>query len=188
MDPAEPIPLGELCRRLDVPYRQARYVLERGLLPEGVDPSPDRGHHRRLTPAQAFWLGIVLRLKLAAVQTPLAARVADFAARAVRAVSRNANWDPRFAPFAGDLETQYRWYVDVGDLRYIRLVTDSCPSWDGLYEFPWLHVDRPEEAPGAAPAVLIRVDLGLIARRLRGPAGPGGHEESQLIKSGGSSA
>ena len=168
MHPAAPIQLGELCRRLDVPYRHARYVLEEGLLPEGVEPDPDRGHHRQLTPAQAFWLGIVLKLKQSAVRTPLAARIADFAKRAVRGVTQNANWERNFSPFDGDLGTENRWYVDVGDLKYIRLATDTHPDYDELFEFPWSFIDRHEVAQGAEPAVLIRVDIARIARLIRG--------------------
>src|SRR6185436_545202 len=112
MHSSAPIQLGELCRRLDVPYRHARYVLEEGILPEGVAPDPERGHHRQLAPAQAFWLAIVLKLKQSAVQAPLAARIADFAKQAVRGVTRNLNWEPTFAPFDGALETEGRWYVD----------------------------------------------------------------------------
>src|SRR4051812_48044479 len=169
MPPTPPIPLGELSRRLDPPYRHARYVLEEGLLPEGVDPEPDRGHHRQLTPAQAFWLGMVLKLKQSAVKTPLAARIADFAKRAVRGVTQNANWEFTFSPFDGKLVTDNRWYVDVGDLKYIRLATDTNPSFDGLFEFPWSYIDRHAVAEGAEPAVLIRVDIARIARLLRDP-------------------
>lgn len=169
MHPATPIQLGELCRRLDVPYRHARYVLEEGILPEGVDPDPERGHHRQLTPAQAFWLGIVLKLKQSAVKTPLAARIADFAKEAVRAVTQNLSWEHPFSPFDGKLETENRWYVDVGDLTYIRLATDTNPSVQGLYEFPWRYVDRRQTAEGVVPAVLIRVDIARIARLIRNP-------------------
>src|SRR3954452_11579743 len=169
MHPAAPIQLGELCRRLDVPYRHARYVLEEGILPEGVESEPERGHHRQLTPAQAFWLGIVLKLKQSAVRTPLAARIADFAKEAVRAATQDLNWEFTFSPFDGRLETESRWYVDVGDLKYIRLATDTHPSVEGLYEFPWRHVDRRETAEGVVPAVLIRVDIARIARLIRGP-------------------
>jgi len=171
MHPAPAIRLGELCRRLDVPYRHARYVLEEGILPEGVEPQPERGHHRQLTPAQAFWLGIVLKLKQSAVKTPLAARIADFAKVMVRGVTQNLNWESNFSPFDGKLETESRWYVDVGDLKYIRLATDTNPSVQGLYTFPWRYVDRHAGAKGVDPTVLIRVDIAGIARLLRGPRG-----------------
>src|SRR5438552_510689 len=124
--------LGELCQRLGADYRQARYLLEQGMLPPGVDPEPDRGHHRQLTPAQCFWLAIVLKLKASGVRAALAAQIADFAREAVRTVSRWLGWDPKFSPFDGDLETKYQWFVDVGDLQYISLVTDSEPTHRGL--------------------------------------------------------
>src|SRR3954468_11669797 len=163
----EPIQVGAICRRLGTPYRNARYVLEEGHLPTGAEPGPGHGHHRRLTPAQAFWLAIVLKLKDSAVKTPLAARIADFAREAVRSVGRQMGWDPGFAPFDGHLATEHRWYVDVGDLGFIRLVTDACPSRAGLYEFDWAPLDRPREpAPLAAPAVIVRVDLARVARLL----------------------
>src|SRR4051794_14022351 len=101
MECPSPLLLGELCRRIDANYRDARYLLEQGLLPEGVDPEPGHGHHRRLTPAQAYWLAIVLKLKGSGVRAPLAARIADYAREAVRTVGRGLNWDPGFAPFDG---------------------------------------------------------------------------------------
>src|SRR5437764_1096762 len=90
------IRIGELCRRLEVPYRHVRYVLERGILPEGVDRSPDRGHHRVLNVPQAFWLGIVLKLKQSGVRAPIAGRVADFAMEGLRGVAQNLNWEWTF--------------------------------------------------------------------------------------------
>ena len=38
--------IGELARKIEVPYRHVRYILEQGLIPEGVDQSPGRGEHR----------------------------------------------------------------------------------------------------------------------------------------------
>src|SRR4051794_24972461 len=92
------IQLRDLCRRLGVAYRDARYVCERDWLPQGVAREPGRGNHRELTAAQAMWLGVVLKLKAAGVKTPLAAQVAGFAER-VRGLTRNLGWDWRFSPF-----------------------------------------------------------------------------------------
>ena len=80
--------LQELCERLGVSYREARYVCEKGWLPPGVEAQPGRGHHRRLTARQAVWLGVVLKLKACGVQTPAAARVAAFA-EGVKGIARN---------------------------------------------------------------------------------------------------
>lgn len=101
-------------------------------MPSGVGQNPERSNHRLLTAAQAFWLGMVLRLKLAGVKTPLAARIADFAQVSVKWISRNLSWDPSFSPFEGKLVTEHQWFVEVADLKYIRIATDSNPSKEGL--------------------------------------------------------
>ena len=159
--------VGELCRRLGVAYRHARYVLEQDLLPPGVDPAPDRGHHRQFTLGQSFWLGMVLKLKEAGVKAPLAAQLADFAREAVRTVSRHLGWDPSFAPFEGNLTTEHQWFLDIGDRKHVRVVTDACPSGEGLHAFDWVALGRRRAAEGVAPVVAIRVDLARLARLLR---------------------
>src|SRR5262245_37702367 len=95
------ISVGELCRRAEVPYRDVRYVLERGILPNGVDPNPDRGNHRLLTGGQAFWLAMVLRLKQQGIRAPVARQITEFAKDAIRGIAGNASFDPRFHPFLG---------------------------------------------------------------------------------------
>lgn len=159
--------LGELCERLEVPYRHARYILERGILPGGVDRNPDRGNHRQLNSAQAFWLGIVLKLKESGVKAPLAGQVANYAEESVRTITQSLNWEPSFQPFAGWLETARQWFVDVGDLRYIRIVTDANPSHQGPYEFEWLVIGTKKQAR-VTPVVILRLDLARMARLLRG--------------------
>ena len=89
----------------------------------------------------------------------MAAETAKFAMRAVKGISKNVSWDPRFSPFDGDLETDHKWFIEVGDLRFIRVVTDANPSYMGLFEFPWMFIDRNIEAKDAVPTVLIRVDI-----------------------------
>ena len=75
---------GHFARALKVRDRYARYVLERGFIPEGVAESPGSGEHRDFSPHQAFWLGLVLKLKQSGLKTPLAVQVADYADGAVR--------------------------------------------------------------------------------------------------------
>src|SRR5436190_3591760 len=108
--------VGELCQRLNVPYRHARYVLEEGILPRGVEESPGRGEHRDLTSAQAFWLGIVLKLKQNGIKALLAGKIADFAHEGVRGIGSNLGWDHGFNPFLGKFDTEHQWFVDIGDL------------------------------------------------------------------------
>ena len=160
--------VGELCTRLKVPYRHARYVLEQGILPAGVEEKPGRGDHRQLAPAQAFWLGIVLMLKQSGVQTPMAGKIADFARDAVRSVTQNLNWEFTFEPFLGRFETEQQWFVDIGDLRYVRLATTANPSHDGLYEFlPWSDMVKRRPVKGIRPVVILRLDLSSLAQRFR---------------------
>ena len=148
--------LAEFCRRIDVPYRHARYVLEQGILPDGVADQPGRGEHRDLDPAQAFWLAIVLKLKASGVQAPVAGQVADFVREGVQGIARQLSWDPGFRPFQGGMETDRCWYVDVGDLTCLRMVTDANPSGGGrLEEFPWVRLGTRKHVaadPVAAPA------------------------------------
>jgi hypothetical protein len=179
MKHAPSIQVGELCRRLDVPYRHARYVLEEGILPTGVAPEPQRGHHRQLTPAQAFWLGIVLKLKQSAIRTPLAAKIADEAKNALRGVARELNGTNRFSPFNGQLGTDSLWYVDVGDFQYLRIATDSYLDEDCLHEFPWRRINAPRRTVEVEPLILVRVDLAGIARRIHA-AFPSDEEKSPL--------
>jgi DNA-binding transcriptional MerR regulator len=159
--------VGELAKRLGVQYRHVRYLLEEGFLPAGVNDAPGRGEHRDLTPVQAFWVGFVLSLKTAGVNTPRAAEIAELANRGVRSASKNLSWDNRFDPFKGEFETTYRWYVDVGDMCYIRVATTANPSRSGrLEETDWTEIGSKAAARGAEPLVILRVDVSQLAKRL----------------------
>jgi hypothetical protein len=160
------IQIGELCLRLGVPYRDARYVLEEDLLPRGVESNPDRGNHRQLTPGQAFWLGMVLRLKASGVKTPLAAKIAHSAMVAVQTASRRFNWEHGFSPFQGELETNHQWFVEIADLRYIRLVTNAKRSQKGLFAFDWFRLGQRQASKRVRPLIVIRVDLAELGRLL----------------------
>jgi hypothetical protein len=175
--------LQDLCRRLEVSPRDARYLCERSWLPEGVDREPGRGNHRQLSARQAVWLGVVLKLKGAGIKTPLAARIGAFVEN-IRSVTRNLGWDWTFAPFDGAFDTDHQWYMEVADTRFIRFVTDANPSKAGLGELPWIDMETRQHAPDRLPIVCIRVDVSALARLLRGcpqagdPVSPN-HEAAQ---------
>ena len=182
MKSAEPIQLGELCARLGVPLRHARYLAEQELLPSGVDVSPDRGNHRQFAPGQAFWLGLVLKLKESGVKAPLAASIANFVQEAVERLAQAASselesrpfgkqvgvagFEPGFSPFDGQLETESEWYVDVGDLKYVRITTDY-PPYSAVQEYVWSEIRTRRTARSARPVVIIRLDLARLAALLR---------------------
>jgi hypothetical protein len=115
-----------------------------------------------MTAAQAVWLGVVLRLKTAGVKVPTAARIAA-CAEGVRGPGRGE----QVSPFEGAFRTGRRWYLDVGDTRFIRLVTEARSLGQGIRETPWvdMHSRRPIE--GASPVVYIRVDVSALARLLQ---------------------
>jgi hypothetical protein len=161
--------LNDLCRRLEVRERDARYVLEQGHVPEGIDPNPMRGNHRRFNARQAVWLAMLLKLKEAGMKTPVAAAVADYAQEAMRTVTQNLSWDWVFQPWAGRFATEYQYLVEVGDAKYIRLVTDANPSRDGLYCFSWHKIgERHVHRGKVTPCITVRLDLSRIAAMLQG--------------------
>jgi hypothetical protein len=161
------IKLRDICTALDVGDRDGRYVLERGFIPEGVSESPGSGDHREFSPYQAYWLGIVLKLKQSGLKTPLAASIADYADTAIRTTTQNLGWDWKFFPRAGRFDTDHKYYIDVADLAHIRLVTDACPSHKGLYYFEWKRITKSRRpVKDVYPCVLIRLDIALIAGKV----------------------
>lgn len=158
--------IGELARKIDVPYRHARYVLEQGLLPSGVDENPGRGEHRQLGPKQAFWLALLLILKANGLRAPLAAQIAEHLRINVRSIAGNMNWDCTFNPFLGKFETEYQWVADIAGLRFVRVATSANPSHRGhLFELPW-HEIGAHPMPKVQPVVFIRIDLAGLAQKL----------------------
>jgi hypothetical protein len=160
--------LGEFCRRLGVPYRQARYVLEREILPPGVDRNPDRGHHRQLTPAQAFHLGMVLKLKASKITAPIAGMIASVTAGTFSKVDVR-KYDPHFAPFEGALRARLTWYVELGDLNFLRIIGEQDDPPKLVFPGAWMPMNVHKQPPkDFVPVVRIRVDLTRLAQMLRG--------------------
>lgn len=158
------IKLHEFCRRMQIPSRDARYVLERGHVPAGVEKKPATGNHRQFGPAQAMWLAIVLKLKTAGMQTGLAATVANYAADLIRGTTQNLNWDGQFHPAQGRFHTEHEYFLEVGDRKYIRMITSANPSDQGT---PWQLIGKSlRPAKDAEPYVVVRIDLALIAKKL----------------------
>ena len=51
--------------------------------------------------------------------------------------------------------TDHQWYVDVGDLRYLRMATTANPSKDLLDEFPWMVIGKHKRAVRSVSVVGI---------------------------------
>jgi hypothetical protein len=164
----EGIKLHDLCRRINVDYDEARYVLAKGILPKAVAKSePGRGNHRLFSPSQAFYLAVCLKLKAAGINSTLAAEICEMS-RQIQNLAKKSGWDLRFVPFGDEIDTEQRWLLDVGDARYVRLVTDAFPSSKGMHVFPWTDIYTHQKSPEAQPAIIFRVDFSLIAKQVRG--------------------
>ena len=161
------IQLRDICEALDVSDRDARYVLERGFIPKGVYVKPASGTHRQFSGGQAFWLGLVLKLKASGINTPLAAKITDYAARSIQTVTQNLGWESPFLPTHGRLETENGYKVEIADLTFIRFGTDAGLSTEGYEWFDWHLIEKPGTPVGNIhPYVLLSVDLTHLSRQL----------------------
>jgi hypothetical protein len=168
METTDTIQLHDICQCLRVRDRDARYVLERGFVPKGVDVKPASGNHRQFSAGQAFWLGLVLKLKASGINTPLAARLADYAARSVQTVTQNLDWEYPFLPTQGRLRTQHQYFIEIADLAYVRFVTDANPSKGGQLEYSdWHALGQPGKPVMKVEAcVIVRLDIARISHLL----------------------
>lgn len=158
--------LSELCRALDVPQREVRYVLERGYVPSGVQRAPSSGNHRWFDYRQAFWLATVMRLRAAGLRTELAAELAD---HAEAALAKNIDCEPTEGE-AIDVpcdKCDREWAIEIADQERFRYflpsegeLNVSPPQWHALGK-------RATPVDGLSPRVTIRLDLSHIARQLR---------------------
>ena len=167
-DTFEPLKLSEFCDRIQVDEREVRYALARGIVPKGMRKTPGRGHHRQFNAHQSFWMSIVLRLKAAGIKTPLAGEIAKWSERA-RGYAVNLNWDRDFSPFDGRLRTEHSWVLEVGDARFVRILTDAYPSADGLTDVTkWVCMTTKKIDACANPIVVVAVNLSELAKLLLG--------------------
>jgi hypothetical protein len=161
------IQLSDICEALDVGDRDARYVLERGFVPKGVPAKPASGTHRQFSDEQAFWFGLVLKLKATGIQTPLAAAIADYATRSIQTVTPNLGWEVDFMPKQWHLDTKHGYKVEIADLKYIRFGTNTNPSKKDYEWSDWHRVKKPgQPIRDLQPYVVISVDLAHLARQL----------------------
>lgn len=162
----EVIKLGDVCRRIDVSYRDARFVLASGMIPLGLKLGPGRGHHRLFNHRQAVWMAIVLMLKAAGIKTRLAADVANWAER-FKGYARDPEFDLKLSPFDGAIAAFKGWFLDVGDARCVRIMTDTDPARSGIVDISgWVNLKTKKLTKKFNPVVLVRVDLSQVVRRL----------------------
>ncbi len=109
----------------------------------------------------------MFKLKQSGLKTPLAAKIADYADGAIRTATQDLGWDWQFLPRAGRFDTDHKYFIEVADLTYIRLVTDACPSQTTLYHFDWQKITKSRgPVKDVQPYVLITLDLTRIAAQV----------------------
>jgi hypothetical protein len=165
---AKAIQLGEFCQRLRVGDREVRYILERGHVPRGTAKSPSTGNHRQFDAEQAFWLALVVKLGAFGLKVTLAAEIADAALLCLRGVTQNLGWERSFLPQLGHFHTDRQYLFEVADRKYMRLVTDACPSQQDLHYFDWVTLRGRATDRALKTVVVLRIDLAEIARILGG--------------------
>ena len=169
-DTFEPLKLSEFCDRIQVDEREVRYALARGIIPKGIRKAPGRGRHRQFDARQSFWMSLVLRLKAAGIKTPLAGEIAKWSER-VKGYAVNLGWDWKFSPFDGQLRTEKKWVLEVGDAKYVRILTDACPTrttTESLEATDWVRMTTKKIEASANPIVVVQVNLSELARLLLG--------------------
>jgi len=164
----EPLKLSDFCDRIHVDEREVRYALARGIVPKGMRKTPGRGNHRQFDARQSFWMAIVLRLKAAGVKTPLAGEIAKWSER-VKGYAVNSGWDWEFSPFDGRLRTEKSWILEVGDAKFVRIVTNANPSAVGMTDVTkWVCMATKNIDASANPIVVVAVNLSELAKLLLG--------------------
>ena len=170
--------LRAFCDRIGANYRDARYVLAHGMVPEGVKTDPGRGKHRVFGDREAFWLAILLKLKAAGIKPKLAAEMASWSER-IKEFTVNSGWDWRFSPFDGRLATEKKWCLEVGDASFVRFLTTASPTRsreelvDTLVdETGWVDMNSRKLRKDVEPTVTVRIDLSLLARQLASDVSP----------------
>lgn len=111
-------------------------------------------------------LSIILRLRAAGISLGVAQQISEWSAYVLQ-IASNEGWDLRFGPHIGQSNTDRRWFVDIGDIKFGRVATDANPSVEGLYEGPWHDLQlRTEQPKSLRPAVIFRTDLVCIGQLL----------------------
>lgn len=159
--------LQVICERIGVDYDDARYTLAQGAIPKGVSSEPGKGNHRVFGPREAFMVAIILKVRAAGVSMSIAKQIAEWST-GIQMMAVDLGWDWQFAPFAGRLHSDHKWFIEIGDIRFARVITNSCPTNTGYESTYWVDMTTYRKRRSARPAVIFRVDIVRIAQLLAG--------------------
>lgn len=146
--------IGELAERLDVPYREVRYVLEQGFVPPKAEKQPGKGSHRQLDSEQVIWLAILLSLKKNGLAVPAAAKIAKLA------MAKPVKTNP------GDVLLHGADYdfIDVANQRFVRFSVDDAQAQDHTAQQGMWFDSKSKKEVRFDPLVYFRLDVQAIAQ------------------------
>lgn len=159
--------LQAICARIGVDYDDARYTMAKGAIPKGVASEPGKGNHRVFGPRDAFMVAIILKVRAAGVSTSIAKQIAEWST-SIQAMAAELGWDWQFAPFSGKMHSNKKWFLEIGDNQFARVVTNASPDELGYDSTYWVDMSTIRKRRTARPAVIFRVDIVRIAQLLAG--------------------
>ncbi len=158
---------GELCDRLQVSKMLANRVIKSKSLPEGLKRHQKKGNHYVFNFRQAFWFGIVLKLRQSGVPTGDAEAIANAAKGLFAGLKRGRGWSDPFDPFRGGQHPSAEWTLEVGDLQAVRLATSAASGSQGApKDLMWHSLDGHDVSEKFKPVVVLRLDLAYLAKLL----------------------
>jgi hypothetical protein len=167
----ERLKLQAICERIGVDYDDARYTMAKGAIPKGIASEPGKGNHRVFGTRDAFMVAIILKVRAAGVSTSIAKQIAEWST-SIQMMAVDLGWDWQFAPFAGKLHSDKKWFLEIGDNQFARVITNASPSKRGYESTYWVEMATLRKRRTARPAVIFRVDIVRIAQLLAGTSAP----------------
>jgi hypothetical protein len=153
--------MAELADLTGIPVRKLRYVFDHRVLPGLAAETPGQGVARTFTEYEAFGIALAAQMLETGLTRRLVAACLAVVCRRPRTGKAHAPLDHAYTASSGRLE--------VGDGRYARLWTAGRRGVAEALDTGWLPLEGGNAVPaGYAPAVLVSVELGALAKAVCG--------------------
>lgn len=155
--------VAELAARTGIPVRRLRYVFDHRVLPGLRADTPGQGIPRTFTDFEAFGIAVAARLLDTGLTRKLVAASLGAACRRAEPAVRTAEIPLLRAYDSAD------GIMEIGDARYLRVYASRRSRVGAAFDTGWMLMFRREAVPDPyAPGVLVTVELGRLARMVRG--------------------
>jgi hypothetical protein len=168
------VKLGDVIRCAGMKMRRCTHLLHQGVVPLGSQQHAQRGHHRRFSPGQGFYL--VLAYRLSELGVPL-----RHLKRIIRVTHRKFDLlkmpvQDEFSPPNDELDYEYSWCLVMSRGKWIVVVPrEHVAAWlaGGLkwYSLPRARLEQPERRE--LELCWLQVPLAPIADCVAGAFEPG---------------